>query len=113
MSVSRSVVNPPGPRLLELRLDDAQRAFRNDVRSFLAAEMRNAVAHADPRDLTGCTLDFELAHQRRAGERGLLAVSAPESHGGGVGVVIDGCPPRIAVSQAQIQHELDRVKHLL
>ena len=31
-----------------------------------------------------------------------------ESHGGGVGVVIDGCPPRIAVSQAQIQHELDR-----
>lgn len=81
--MSRSVVNPPGPRLLELRLDDAQRAFRNDVRSFLATEMRNAVAHADPRDLTGCTLDFELAHQRRAGERGLLAVSAPESHGGG------------------------------
>ena len=31
-----------------------------------------------------------------------------ESHGGGVGVVIDGCPPRIAVSVAQIQHELDR-----
>lgn len=81
--MSRSVVNPPGPRLLELRLDDAQRAFRNDVRSFLAAEMRGAAAHADPRDLTGCTLDFELAHQRRAGERGFLGVSAPESHGGG------------------------------
>lgn len=31
-----------------------------------------------------------------------------ESHGGGVGVIIDGCPPRIAVSAAQIQHELDR-----
>jgi chorismate synthase len=31
-----------------------------------------------------------------------------ESHGGGVGVVIDGCPPRIPVSLAQIQHELDR-----
>ncbi len=31
-----------------------------------------------------------------------------ESHGGGVGVVIDGCPPRIAISQEQIQHELDR-----
>ncbi|MDH4445381.1 MAG: chorismate synthase [Akkermansiaceae bacterium] len=31
-----------------------------------------------------------------------------ESHGGGVGVIIDGCPPRIAVSQEQIQHELDR-----
>ncbi|MCX6879213.1 MAG: chorismate synthase [Verrucomicrobia bacterium] len=31
-----------------------------------------------------------------------------ESHGGGVGVVIDGCPPRIAVSEAQIQRELER-----
>ncbi|MFZ9940700.1 MAG: chorismate synthase [Luteolibacter sp.] len=31
-----------------------------------------------------------------------------ESHGGGVGVVIDGCPPRVPVSLEQIQHELDR-----
>lgn len=31
-----------------------------------------------------------------------------ESHGGGVGVVIDGCPPRIPVTLEQIQHELDR-----
>jgi chorismate synthase len=31
-----------------------------------------------------------------------------ESHGGGVGVVIDGCPPRIVLSEADIQHELDR-----
>ncbi|MEP6821480.1 MAG: chorismate synthase [Chthoniobacterales bacterium] len=31
-----------------------------------------------------------------------------ESHGGGVGVVIDGCPPRIALSAADIQVELDR-----
>ncbi len=31
-----------------------------------------------------------------------------ESHGGGVGVIIDGCPPRIPVSLEQIQHELDR-----
>ena len=31
-----------------------------------------------------------------------------ESHGGGVGVVIDGCPPRIPVTREQIQHELDR-----
>ncbi len=31
-----------------------------------------------------------------------------ESHGGGVGVVIDGCPPRIAVSDADIQRELGR-----
>ena len=31
-----------------------------------------------------------------------------ESHGGGVGVIIDGCPPGIAISQEIIQHELDR-----
>ncbi|MFN2476744.1 MAG: chorismate synthase [Chthoniobacterales bacterium] len=31
-----------------------------------------------------------------------------ESHGGGVGVVIDGCPPRIKLSESDIQSELDR-----
>lgn len=31
-----------------------------------------------------------------------------ESHGGGVGVVVDGCPPRIELSEADIQPDLDR-----
>jgi chorismate synthase len=31
-----------------------------------------------------------------------------ESHGGGVGVVIDGCPPRLPLSEADIQRDLDR-----
>jgi chorismate synthase len=31
-----------------------------------------------------------------------------ESHGGGVGVVIDGCPPRLALDAAAVQHDLDR-----
>src|SRR5207248_9825204 len=31
-----------------------------------------------------------------------------ESHGGGVGVVIDGCPPNVQLSKAEIQSELDR-----
>lgn len=31
-----------------------------------------------------------------------------ESHGGGVGVVIDGCPPNIEIGVADIQRELDR-----
>jgi chorismate synthase len=31
-----------------------------------------------------------------------------ESHGPGLGVVIDGCPPRLALDVAQIQGELDR-----
>jgi len=33
-----------------------------------------------------------------------------ESHGGGVGVVIDGCPPRIDLNEADIQVDLDRRK---
>ena len=31
-----------------------------------------------------------------------------ESHGGGVGVVIDGCPPGTVISEGAIQQELDR-----
>lgn len=33
-----------------------------------------------------------------------------ESHGGAVGVVIDGCPPRLPISIEEIQGELDRRK---
>jgi chorismate synthase len=33
-----------------------------------------------------------------------------ESHGGGIGVVIDGCPPRIALCENDIQRDLDRRK---
>lgn len=31
-----------------------------------------------------------------------------ESHGGGVGCIVDGCPPRLALSEADIQPDLDR-----
>ncbi|MEB3120944.1 MAG: chorismate synthase, partial [Snowella sp.] len=31
-----------------------------------------------------------------------------ESHGGGVGVIVDGCPPRLEISEAEIQVDLDR-----
>ncbi|MEE9612200.1 MAG: chorismate synthase [Desulfatiglandales bacterium] len=31
-----------------------------------------------------------------------------ESHGGGVGVIIDGCPPRIEITEEEIQRDLDR-----
>lgn len=33
-----------------------------------------------------------------------------ESHGGAVGVVIDGCPPGLEITQEEIQQELDRRK---
>ena len=31
-----------------------------------------------------------------------------ESHGGGIGVIVDGCPPQLALSEADIQPDLDR-----
>ncbi len=31
-----------------------------------------------------------------------------ESHGGGVGVIVDGCPPRLELDLAEIQRDLDR-----
>ena len=31
-----------------------------------------------------------------------------ESHGGGIGVVVDGCPPKIDIDEGDIQRELDR-----
>jgi chorismate synthase len=33
-----------------------------------------------------------------------------ESHGGGVGVVVDGCPPRLPITAEEIQRDLDRRK---
>jgi chorismate synthase len=33
-----------------------------------------------------------------------------ESHGGGVGAIIDGCPPQLELSEADIQIDLDRRK---
>jgi alkylation response protein AidB-like acyl-CoA dehydrogenase len=81
--VSTPVGNPSAPWPLELRLDAEQRAFRDEIRAFLADEMRTAPAHADPLDLTGCALDFEQAHLRRCGQRGYLGISVPAEHGGG------------------------------
>jgi len=31
-----------------------------------------------------------------------------ESHGGGVGAVLDGCPPRLPITEQEIQRDLDR-----
>ena len=31
-----------------------------------------------------------------------------ESHGGGVGCIIDGCPPQIPLSETDMQVDLDR-----
>ena len=31
-----------------------------------------------------------------------------ESHGAGIGVVVEGCPPRLALDEADLQRDLDR-----
>ncbi len=36
------------------------------------------------------------------------ATTFGESHGGGLGVVVDGCPPRLPLSVEEIQRDLDR-----
>lgn len=36
------------------------------------------------------------------------ATTYGESHGGGIGVVVDGCPPRLAITAEEIQRDLDR-----
>lgn len=36
------------------------------------------------------------------------ATTFGESHGGGVGVVVDGCPPRLPITVEEIQRDLDR-----
>ena len=43
---------------------------------------------------------------------GLLftVTSFGESHGPAIGCVVDGCPPGLAISEADIQLELDRRK---
>ncbi|MFZ4558497.1 MAG: chorismate synthase, partial [Pseudanabaena sp.] len=33
-----------------------------------------------------------------------------ESHGGGVGAIVDGCPPQLELNEADIQIDLDRRK---
>src|SRR5882757_1784413 len=63
----------------------------------------------------GCQHKFDpclfLAHSRRmANTFGQLfrITTWGESHGGGVGVVVDGCPPRLELTEADIQPDLDR-----
>ncbi len=36
------------------------------------------------------------------------ATTFGESHGGGIGVVVDGCPPRLSLDAAVVQRDLDR-----
>ena len=115
-------VNPSAVRLLDLRLDAAQRAYRDELRSFFAAEMRDAVAHADPSDLTGCTPDFEHEMQRRIGEREqqrLRIDPARRGHDAGRiavghvhGDLLPDGPPHIEVHRVGGRDEIDIQRRL-
>src|SRR6516162_6448605 len=54
--------------------------------------------------------DFLPHNDRMASSFGQLfrITTWGESHGGGVGVVVDGCPPRLKLTEADIQPDLDR-----
>src|SRR5215510_2869324 len=69
---------------------------------------RSARAHARGRDSTRST---EKRYSRRVGNiwgRLFRVTTWGESHGAGVGAVVDGCPPRLPLSEADIQPDLDR-----
>jgi alkylation response protein AidB-like acyl-CoA dehydrogenase len=70
---------------VDLRLDPQLARWRAEIRAFLREEMSPARTrgHADPSDLTGLDLEFERAHQQRAGARGYLGISVPVALGGG------------------------------
>jgi len=65
-----------------------------------------ATQHATRFDLSA----FFPQPQRMANSFGHLfrITTWGESHGGGVGVIVDGCPPRLELSVADIQPDLDR-----
>src|SRR4026209_338626 len=60
-----------------------------------------ALTTVDFRGARDCFMSSHFGHLFRVTTWG-------ESHGGGVGVVIDGCPPQVAISEADIQVDLDR-----
>jgi chorismate synthase len=64
-----------------------------------------------PDEFTGFDRAADISHHRgMASSFGQLfrITTWGESHGGGVGVVVDGCPPRLKLSEADIQPDLDR-----
>lgn len=58
--------------------------------------------------LTFGALFFNLLRMANAFGELFRITTWGESHGGGVGVVVDGCPPRLELSAADIQPDLDR-----
>ncbi len=54
--------------------------------------------------------DFEDGSLSSSFGKAFRVTTFGESHGGGVGVVVEGCPPRLAIDPQEIQRDLDRRK---
>ncbi|KAM7504441.1 hypothetical protein LguiB_003345 [Lonicera macranthoides] len=77
-----------------------------------------SLRQSDLRSLSSPTVQFftRRSHHKRLEVRAIgsthgnyfRVTTYGESHGGGVGCVIDGCPPRIPLSEADLQVDLDR-----
>jgi chorismate synthase len=59
-------------------------------------------------DLTCAGLSRTLARMGNSFGHLFRITTWGESHGGGVGVVVDGCPPRLELTEADLQPDLDR-----
>ena len=73
--------------------------------------LQKAPANAAVNEIAHCDWEIAIYFSRQMGNSfGQLfrVTTFGESHGGGIGVVIDGCPPKIEISGADIQRELDR-----
>src|SRR3569623_2542798 len=65
----------------------------------LRRDGENAIAVSDNHRMSGITFGTLFA-----------VTNFGESHGPAIGCVIDGCPPGMELSEADIQHDLDRRK---
>ena len=101
------LLNGEGPGNCNLRLGRTRNRSLTWLRSLSATadrdDKRAAALHCD------CFITpLSSARWAAALADSFASPTFGESHGGGVGVVIDGCPPRISLGEADIQRALDR-----
>ncbi|KAK6929204.1 Chorismate synthase [Dillenia turbinata] len=81
------------------------------VTKISARNLHFSIRKSAPRKLHPNTVNVKIAEIQATGSTfgtHFRVTTYGESHGGAVGCVIDGCPPRIPLSEADIQVELDR-----
>ncbi|KAG2723517.1 hypothetical protein I3843_02G151700 [Carya illinoinensis] len=89
------------PFLGSSRTDDAFSGLR-----YLPSHLLRSPVHISIRTSTPKKLQIQAAGS--TGGNYFRVTTFGESHGGGVGCVIDGCPPRLPLSESDMQFDLDR-----